>query len=89
MVQGIFKAQLQYRLSANFRTFHSGKTFFVKKINFFNQNLELKIIWKNTEEVGFGISKTSDGNFYAVAYYYPAGNVLGEFSKNILKPLYE
>ena len=41
-----------------------------------------QIIWKETQEIGFGF-KFRDNNFCVVAYYYPAGNILGEFSENI------
>ena len=43
-----------------------------------------QIIWKETKEVGFGF-KFRDNNFCVVAYYYPAGNILGEFSENICR----
>ena len=41
-----------------------------------------QMIWKETKEVGFGF-KLKDNKFCVVAYYYPSGNVLGEFSKNV------
>ena len=41
-----------------------------------------QIIWKETKEVGFGFNFDGD-NFCGVAYYYPAGNVLGEFTENV------
>ena len=41
-----------------------------------------QLIWKETKEVGFGFI-FKDNNFCGVAYYYPAGNILGEFSENI------
>jgi glioma pathogenesis-related protein 2 len=43
-----------------------------------------QLIWKNTKEVGFGVAVASNGHFYAVAYYYPPGNVLTEFRNNVL-----
>ena len=43
-----------------------------------------QLVWKNTKEVGFGISSNND-SFNVVAYYYPAGNVLGEFQNNVFK----
>ena len=43
-----------------------------------------QLVWKNTKEVGFGISSNND-NFRVVAYYYPAGNILGEFQNNVLE----
>ena len=43
-----------------------------------------QLIWKNTEEVGFGIA-TNGSQYFVVANYYPAGNVLGEFANNVVK----
>lgn len=41
-----------------------------------------QIIWKNTQEVGF--ARAQNGSMhYAVAMYYPAGNFIGEFDKNV------
>lgn len=40
-----------------------------------------QIVWIGSTEVGFGFSK---GN--VVGNYYPAGNMMGTFSKNVLKP---
>jgi len=41
-----------------------------------------QIVWKNTEKVGFGI-KNDKSKMVVVAYYYPAGNIFGEFTKNV------
>ena len=43
-----------------------------------------QLVWKATEEVGFGFY-FNNGNFSSVALYYPCGNVLGEFSENVQK----
>ena len=45
-----------------------------------------QMIWKNTKEIGIGFHFDNDSNFCLVVYYYPSGNILGEFSKNIHKP---
>ena len=45
-----------------------------------------QVIWKNSKEVGFGISKSKNGYTYIVANYHPAGNYLGQFKQNVLKP---
>jgi hypothetical protein len=42
-----------------------------------------KVVWKTTKEVGFGVAKTSDNQWYAVGNYSPAGNLLGTFLKNV------
>ena len=43
-----------------------------------------QLIWKDSKEIGFGFKSDSE-ICCAVAYYYPAGNILGEFSQNIQK----
>lgn len=46
-----------------------------------------QLVWKNTREVGFGVSEAKDGSWYAVANYYPAGNFIGRFVQNVPRPL--
>ena len=55
----------------------------------FNQNTFQKnaahftqLIWKETKEIGIGFCK-NDKKYCLVVLYYPAGNVFGEFSKNV------
>ena len=43
-----------------------------------------QMIWKETEEVGFGYSKLKDGKFYFLALYCPAGNELFRFKENVI-----
>ena len=43
-----------------------------------------QLIWKDTKEVGFGFTNDDKGNFYVVAYYFPCGNIKGEYKKNVL-----
>ena len=58
---------------------HNFKKDFQKDTGHFTQ-----IIWKDTKEVGFGVANR--GNiYYVVANYYPPGNFLGQYSKNVLK----
>lgn len=61
----------------------------------YNYNVEPKVlksghftqmVWKNTKEVGFGVSKGRSGRIVIVANYYPAGNVIGQFLDNVLCP---
>ena len=40
-----------------------------------------QIVWKESKEAGFGYS-----GGYVVANYYPAGNMMGSFSANVLQP---
>lgn len=44
-----------------------------------------QVVWKNSQEVGFARAHGSSMNF-AVAMYYPAGNFLGEYEKNVFPP---
>ena len=44
-----------------------------------------QMVWKETEEVGFGKWKDKGGHIYVVANYFPAGNYLGCFKYNVLK----
>ena len=50
-----------------------------------------QMIWKETTDIGFGFwenKNKNDANKYcSVILYYPTGNVLGEFSKNIEKEI--
>ena len=45
-----------------------------------------QIIWKETKEVGFGKSTNQKGKTFVVGNYYPAGNVIGYFKYNVLRP---
>ncbi len=42
-----------------------------------------QLVWKSSQEFGFGISKSRSGNFYAVGNFYPEGNVKGYFRQNV------
>ena len=48
-----------------------------------------QLIWKETEEVGFGFSQSKNGIYYGVANYFPAGNIntKEDFNKNVLRKL--
>ena len=56
-----------------------------EKLNKFQKNTShfTQMIWKGTKEIGFGYIAKGD-TFYAVAFYYPPGNTLGEFKENII-----
>ena len=43
-----------------------------------------QLVWKNTQEVGFGIA-SKGGVYVVVANYYPPGNTLGLFHENVFK----
>ena len=44
-----------------------------------------QVVWKESKEVGFGISKNKSGYTYVVGNYFPAGNILGNFRQNVFK----
>ena len=44
-----------------------------------------QVVWKGSEQVGFGFAQARDGYYYGVANYYPAGNFIGEFEDNVFK----
>ncbi|XP_043278108.1 uncharacterized protein [Venturia canescens] len=45
-----------------------------------------QIVWKNTSEMGIAMAK-KDGACVVVACYHPRGNIVGQFTENVLKPL--
>ena len=42
-----------------------------------------QMIWKGSEEVGFGCAKCDDGRYVGVANYYPSGNIMFDFENNV------
>ena len=44
-----------------------------------------QVVWKNSKYVGFGFAKSKTGYNYGVANYFPAGNYINEFDKNVFK----
>jgi hypothetical protein len=36
-----------------------------------------QVVWKGSDEIGFGIAKTNTGKTFIVANYNPAGNTVG------------
>ncbi|XP_012340177.1 uncharacterized protein LOC100872406 isoform X5 [Apis florea] len=45
-----------------------------------------QIVWKNTTEMGIALAK-KDGTCVVVACYHPRGNIVGQFTENVLKPI--
>jgi len=45
-----------------------------------------QIVWKNTTEMGIAMAKR-DGTCVVVACYHPRGNIVGQFTENVLKPV--
>lgn len=52
-----------------------------------------QVVWKNTTELGCGVAQGTDERFgykftkiYVVCHYQAAGNYMGQFMENVLKP---
>ncbi|XP_043467918.1 uncharacterized protein LOC122502092 isoform X1 [Leptopilina heterotoma] len=45
-----------------------------------------QIIWKSTSEMGIAMAKR-DGTCVVVACYHPRGNIVGQFTENVLRPV--
>lgn len=53
-----------------------------KEVTHFTQQ-----VWKDTKEVGYGIGMREGCQYiYVVGRYWPAGNLMGSFAKNVMKP---
>lgn len=44
-----------------------------------------QVVWKASRKLGFGVAKVN-GYSVAVAVYSPAGNLVGDYSENVLEP---
>jgi len=42
-----------------------------------------QMVWKNSQQVGFGLAYSKSGNTYVVVNYYPAGNISSELRENV------
>lgn len=45
-----------------------------------------QVVWKGSRELGVGKARGRDGKVYVVANYRPAGNMMGEYEKNVFPP---
>jgi len=45
-----------------------------------------QVVWKDSKELGIAKAVCKDGSTYVVANYEPAGNYLGQFEQNVLRP---
>ncbi len=43
-----------------------------------------QMVWKGTNFVGFGAKKSQSGYYFAVALYYPIGNLEGKYAENVM-----
>lgn len=48
-----------------------------------NNSTFTQMVWKSTQAVGFGCKRSRSGNYYVVAFYYPRGNINGEYAANV------
>ena len=58
------------------------------KLNKFDKNFGhfTQTIWKGTSKIGICfLADKENRKYYTVLLYYPAGNILGEFSENVYK----
>jgi len=72
-------ATYQWYIEIDDYDFSTGDSKNGKKIGHFTQ-----VVWKETKELGVGVSCGKNGCF-VVANYYPAGNYIGEFTSNVLE----
>jgi uncharacterized protein YkwD len=49
-----------------------------------NNGYFTQLIWKSSNEVGFGRAKNEDNKWIAIAYYFPPGNMVNEYENNVL-----
>ena len=45
-----------------------------------------QLVWKGSKRVGFGLARGRNGMWVTCANYYPAGNMQGDFSRNVQRP---
>ncbi len=45
------------------------------------------MIWRATTKLGIGRAESSSGNVYIIVNYSPMGNIEGEYSANVLRPV--
>ena len=75
-------AQLYTPLDASIAWYGEEKQYKYRAIEqstWFNSGHYTQMIWKNTQQIGVGISACPDGGIIIVANYYPAGNRMGQY----------
>ena len=45
-----------------------------------------QMVWNGSRYMGAAMERTKDGKIFVVANYYPPGNFVGQYSKNICRP---
>lgn len=44
-----------------------------------------QLVWKSSQDLGVGVSKTKKGKVLVVCNYNPRGNIAGQFNLNVLR----
>lgn len=60
-------------------------TFGVEPRGAFKAGHFTQMVWKQSLELGIGVAKTKKGKTLVVCNYNPRGNIIGSFTKNVLK----
>lgn len=47
-----------------------------------------QVVWKGSRELGVAMAKSHNNYIFVVANYLPPGNIIGEFTKNVLSPVF-
>jgi len=48
-----------------------------------------QLVWKRSERIGVGLAKSSAGRHIVVIKYDPPGNFIGQYTHNVMKPIYK
>merc|ERR1719167_1124639 len=77
IIQGWYSESKNHQYGVEIR---DEETLKEKNIGHFTQ-----IVWKSTTELGVGVA-SKDGKAFVVAHYSPPGNMLGDFTAEVLPP---
>lgn len=64
----------------------------IRKYNFRRQGFSMEtghftqVVWKGSTRLGCGVAISNGNSFWGVGHYSPAGNVMGQFEKNVSPP---
>ena len=82
---GKYVAEYWYSEIDNY-SFSTGKTINGGPIGHFTQ-----MVWKTTQKIGCAVAigrwKVYKESYYICCYYYPGGNLSGQYIKNVVKPV--
>ena len=62
-------------------------TFNYEIADFQNAGTFTQMIWKGSREIGVSLLETDGDNTLVVVLYYPAGNIISNFTENVAPPL--